>query len=197
MAEPVTRWQFLWLATSFEGGLAVMAWLLGWWLGEAPLSLIRWQPQAVSLGLLGTLPLLAFFGLLYRLQVPQLEQIKRLLIETLGPLLAACRWYELVYVSFLAGVCEELLFRGVLQPWMESLWGWWPALLVSNLLFGLAHSVTPLYTLLAALTGMYLGWLLDAGGERNLLVPILVHGVYDLAAFMIVAAAYRAERGRG
>ncbi len=187
----MSRTQFLWLATLFEGGLAVIAGLLGWWLGINPLDLVHWRPQALSLGLLGTLPLLLFFGLVYRLEVPQLEQIKRLLLETLGPLLAACRWYELAYVAFLAGFCEELLFRGVLQPWMESLWGWWPALIVSNLLFGLAHSVTPLYALLAALTGMYLGWLLDVGGERNLLVPMMVHSVYDLAAFLVVVVSYR------
>ncbi len=172
----------------------VVAYGIGWLAGVDPLSSLRIRGDAIGLGLLGTLPLLVFFGITYRLSVPELEKIKQLLIDTLGPLLAACRWYELAYVAMLAGVCEELLFRGVLQPWLESLWGWWAGLLISNVLFGLAHSVTPLYTLLAALTGMYLGWILDAGGERNLLVPIIVHGVYDLAAFVIVVAAYRAER---
>lgn len=192
----MSRTQFLWLATLFEGGLAVIAGLLGWWLGINPLDLVHWRPQALSLGLLGTLPLLLFFGLVYRLEIPQLEQIKQLLLETLGPLLAACRWHELAYVAFLAGFCEEILFRGLLQPWMESLWGWWPALIVSNLLFGLAHSVTPLYAVLAALTGMYLGWLLDVGGERNLLIPMMVHSVYDLAAFLVVVVSYRTESHR-
>ena len=190
----MNRANFLWMATFFEGGLVVLAYLIGWWAGVDPLAAFHWKVEAISLGLLGTLPLLAFFGVTYRLSVPQLENIKRLLIDTLGPLLSACRWYELIYVAFLAGVCEEVLFRGVLQPWFESLWGEWPGLIVSNLLFGLAHSVTPTYTLLAALTGIYLGWTLDAGSDRNLLVPIIVHAVYDLAAFLIVVAAYRAER---
>ncbi|GAB4357757.1 MAG: CPBP family intramembrane glutamic endopeptidase [Methylohalobius sp. ZOD2] len=190
----MNKTQFLIMATLFEGGLVVVAYLLGWWMEIDPMASFAWRSEALSLGLLGTFPLLAFFGISYRLPVSGLEKIKRLLIDTLGSLLAASRWYELAYVAALAGVGEEVLFRGVLQPWLESLWGWGPALLISNLLFGLAHSVTPLYTVLAAMTGMYLGWLLDVGGERNLLVPIVVHSVYDLAAFVIVVAAYRAER---
>ncbi len=189
----MSKARFLVLATVFEGGLLVLAALLGWWLGRNPLAGLHWQGRALSLGLLGTVPLLVFFGISYRLEIPQMERIKQMLLETLGPLLAQCRWYELAYVAALAGLCEEALFRGLLQPWFESLWGLWPALLVSNLLFGLAHSVTPLYTVLAMLTGMYLGWLLEAGGG-NLLVPVLVHSFYDFAAFLVVVLGYR-QRG--
>ncbi len=189
--------QFLLLATFFEGGLIAVAYLLGWWVKIDPLATFTWRADAISLGLLGTLLLLAVFGLVYRLPVPELHRIKQLLIDTLGAQLAACRWYELVYVAILAGVGEEILFRGVLQPWLEERWGKFSAWLLSNLLFGIAHSVTLLYALLAALTGLYLSWMLDAGGERNLLVPMVVHAAYDLAAFFVVAATYRAERTVG
>lgn len=191
MTKVLDRKQFLQLATVFEGGLVILAYGLGWLVDIDPLETLHFSSNAVAMGLLGTIPLLLFFAFSYRLQVPQLENIKRMLIETLGPYLSACRWYELIYVAFLAGFCEEVLFRGVLQPWMETLWGWWPALLVSNILFGLAHSVTVLYTVLAMLTGMYLGWMLDAAGERNLLVPMLVHGLYDFVAFYMVVVMYR------
>lgn len=190
----MSKTHFLLLATSFEGGLIVVAYLLGWWLEIDPLAAFSLRADALALGLLGTLLLMIFFGIFYRLPMPEFQKIKRLLIDTLGGVLSSCRWYELAYVAILAGIGEEILFRGVLQPWMEEIWGRFPALLVSNLLFGLAHSVTPLYAVLAALTGLYLGWILDAGGERNLLVPIVVHTAYDLAAFFILVAAYRSER---
>jgi hypothetical protein len=192
----MNKTQFLWLATVFEGGLIGLSFLCGLWLEINPLASISLNAEAISLGLLGTLGLLVAFGGGFRLPIPELQRIRRLLIETLGEVLAACRWYELVYVAVLAGIGEESLFRGVLQPWMEELWGRPVALIVTNLLFGLAHSVTPLYTALAALTGLYLGWLLDAGGERNLFVPMFVHASYDLAAFFLVAATYRAEYPR-
>lgn len=189
----MTKTQFLLLASGFEGGLIAVAYLLGWWLEINPLASLRLHADALGVSLLATFWLIWVFGLTYHLPVPELQKIRRLLVETLGSLLSSCRWYELVYIATLAGVGEEILFRGLLQPWMETMWGKLWALLISNLLFGLAHSVTPLYTLLAALTGVYLGWLLDVGGERNLLIPMIVHAAYDLAAFFVVAAAYRSE----
>jgi membrane protease YdiL (CAAX protease family) len=55
----------------------------------------------------------------------------------------------------------------------------------------LVHAVTPLYALMAALVGLYLGWTLDYGGDRNLLTPIIIHGLYDFLAFMALIRAYR------
>ncbi len=192
----MNKTRFLQLATVFEGGLIVLSFLLGFWLEINPLASVNLNAEAISLGLLGTLGLLLAFGGGFRLPIPELQRIRRLLIETLGEVLAACRWYELVYVAVLAGIGEESLFRGVLQPWMEELWGRPLALIATNFLFGLAHSVTLLYTTLATLTGIYLSWLLDASGERNLFIPMFVHVSYDLAAFFLVAATYRAERSR-
>ena len=34
--------------------------------------------------------------------------------------------------------------------------------------------------------GVYFGLLLDATGSRNLLGPILAHGLYDYLAFLVV-----------
>lgn len=63
-------------------------------------------------------------------------------------------------------------------------------------MFALVHWISPLYALLAGLTGIYLGFALDVGGERNLLVPILIHSLYDIVAFLAVAASYRAGLSR-
>jgi membrane protease YdiL (CAAX protease family) len=60
-----------------------------------------------------------------------------------------------------------------------------------NLLFGLCHAITPLYVVLASAVGFYLSWLLDALGERNLLVPVVTHGLYDYWAFLVVVRTWR------
>ena len=91
------------------------------------------------------------------------------------------------------GFCEEILFRGVLQPWFEKLGGPTVGLVGSNVLFGLAHIITPLYGVLAGLIGCYLGWLLDCSGERNVLIPVISHAVYDYLAFLVVIRGYRRE----
>ena len=78
--------------------------------------------------------------------------------------MAKCRWHDLVLLAVLAGVCEEVLFRGVIQPWMAgddaahpAAIGFVVALLGSNLLFALLHPVTGTYAVLVGLVGVYLG----------------------------------------
>jgi CAAX protease family protein len=185
---------FLKMSCLFEGGLAVVAVLIGNLVSIPPFEHFQWSGTAISYGLLGTIPLLLVFLLGYRLPHEGLQRIRRLLLDMMGPLLAACSTGELFVLALLAGIGEEALFRGVAQPWAEQHWGGTGGLLVSNLLFGLVHFVTPLYAALAALTGVWLGLMLDAGGERNLLTPIIVHAFYDFLAFLVLAAAYRAER---
>jgi hypothetical protein len=102
-----------------------------------------------------------------------------LLAETLGTGLYGCHWTDLFLLSAIAGFSEELLFRGLLQPWMESAWGMAAGLLGSNLIFGLVHAVTPWYALLAALVGVYLGLALDYGG-----------GLYDFVVFLVIKKSY-------
>lgn len=192
----LTKEQFLYAATLFEGGLLLLAFLFGWLVGVSPLRSFKWESEALSVALLGVIPLLIFFPVLYRLPIRQLQEIRDLLFEVLGPYLASCRWYELFYVALLAGVGEEIFFRGFLQPWLEGLWNDPFALIVTNLLFGLAHSITPLYTLMAAAVGLYLSWSLNWGPERNLLVPMVVHTAYDFFAFLFLSYAYRTSAFR-
>jgi hypothetical protein len=44
---------------------------------------------------------------------------------------------------------------------------------------------------------LFLGWLLDATGERNLLVPAMTHAVYDYLAFLWIIRLYRRTRPGG
>ena len=185
--------KFLPIALIFEGSLALLAFVLGWLLDINPLQHIVFEWSALGWGLLGTVPLLAFFFVSYRIPTGALARIKSFLVQMLGPPLAACRGYQLALLAGTAGFSEELLFRGALQPWLESLWGSSLGLLASSALFGLAHSITPLYALLAGVTGVYLGLCLDIGGERNLAIPIIVHAVYDFIAFVVVARTFRRD----
>ena len=190
----LTPSRFLWIATLFEGGLALVAFVLGALLSVDPLAALRPDLHAAFWGVLGSLPLYALFTLSDRW--PATREIRRLLIEKLGGLLAACSVTQLLFIGAWAGITEEILFRGLLQPWLEQRWGWLGGLLFSNLIFALVHWITPVYALLAGVCGLYLGLMLDIGPERNLLTPILVHALYDFLAFIAVAAAWRELHGR-
>jgi membrane protease YdiL (CAAX protease family) len=177
-----------------EGGLALVALVLGWFVGVDPLAHLTFNWSALGWAVGGSIPLMLFFLVSYRFPIGPLWPIKQLLIKNLGPYLDACRWHDLLLIALLAGVCEELFFRGFLQPWIESIGGPLASLIGSNLVFALIHFITQTYALLAGLMGAYLGLLLDASGQRNLLIPILAHTIYDLLAFVIVVRTFRQEQ---
>jgi hypothetical protein len=180
---------------------------LGWLSGINPWQACRWTVVSIAWGVLATGPLFLAFGVTYRLDWPPLRRIREMLIEMLGRPLLGCRWYDLVVLAVLAGVCEEVLFRGVIQPWMAGAdaaeplaIGFVVALLGSNLLFALLHPVTRTYAVLVGLVGVYLGviGLVDRlpdssglAGQGNLVVPIVAHGFYDYLAFLVIAREFR------
>jgi membrane protease YdiL (CAAX protease family) len=187
----ITKTRFLSLATLSEGGLIALAYLIGSQVSIDPLTNLLISLSGAALGLLGALPLYGVFSISY--SGSHMREIRTFLVKGLGPVLAVCHGGELLYLALLAGVAEEILFRGCLQPWFEHNWGWWAGLLLSNIVFALVHWVSPLYGLLAGLSGVYLGLSLDAGNERILLTPILIHATYDFLAFVFIAQTYQHE----
>lgn len=181
-------------ACIFEASLILVAAIIGWLAGIDPFEHLNFSESAVAFGIIGTIPLLLLFIALEHIEVESLKKIRRLLLDTLGPGLHRYHWTDWFILAAIAGVSEEILFRGVIQPWFEGLWGLKAGLIFSNVIFGLVHAVTPLYAVLASLVGIYLGLCLDYGGERNLLIPIIIHGLYDFLAFVMLMQAYRTSQ---
>jgi membrane protease YdiL (CAAX protease family) len=196
MNQRISRTRFMSLAVIFEGSLVAVALALGWIFHIDVLGRLIFSVGATVVGLVGAVPPFALLLTTERFKIPALERIKRLLLETLGPSLLVCRWYDVVALAAVAGVAEEFLFRGALQPLLErwttsTSWSWVAGLLLSNVIFGLLHFITPTYAVLAGLMGVYFGLLLDATGSRNVLGPILAHGLYDYLAFVVLIRTAR------
>ncbi|MCF6251390.1 MAG: CPBP family intramembrane metalloprotease [Methylococcaceae bacterium] len=189
--SPIKPDNFFKTACYFEGSLIFVAVVLGWMADIDPFENIHFSENAVFFGLLGTIPLFLIFLAMEHIQHTSVKKIRQVLIETLGPNMHRYNWADFFILAAIAGISEEILFRGVLQPWMENSWGMTAGLIGSNIIFGLVHAVTPLYAVLAMSVGIYLGIFLDYGGERNLLTPIVIHAVYDFLAFMAIIKSYR------
>ncbi len=184
---------FFKIACYFEASLALLAIFLGWLLDIDPFVDIGLSEPALLNSIILTLPLVLIFLALQQLPYPPLRKIRALLLETLGAKLYQRNWADMLILAGIAGFSEELLFRGVFQPWLENISSLSLGLVLSNLLFAAVHAVTPLYAVLAMLMGLYLGMSLDYGGTRNLLQPILVHALYDFVAFMVILNNYRSN----
>lgn len=190
---PIDRDDFYRKACSFEAAMILVAVVLGWVANLSPFASLNFSESAIAYGVAGTMPLFLLFLTLEQIQTESIIKIKKVLLETLGPSLHHHHWTDLLILALIAGFSEELLFRGVIQPWLESSWGMTVGLVGSNIIFGLAHAVTPLYAALATLVGIYLSLSMDYGGDRSLLVPMVIHGLYDFLAFISLMRAYRSR----
>jgi membrane protease YdiL (CAAX protease family) len=184
---------FMRFAGMFEAALALLAVLIGWLVGIVP-SLIVPSLESVLIGIAATLPLILVYFVTAAIPLDAFQRIQNLLIATLGRPLAECRWHEVALLALLAGVCEELLFRGVIQPWLSRV-GEPTGVVGTSLLFGLAHSVTPTYFLLASGIGFYLSGVQAAAG--HIAAPMLTHALYDWFAFRQIARLYRQRKAAG
>jgi membrane protease YdiL (CAAX protease family) len=170
------------VAIVFEGGLVLLAWGIGWVVGESPWANLSWSAGDLGLGILATLPLLAAFALCVKLPGKAFARIRGICNEIIRPFFGACSVIELALISLVAGVAEEMLFRGVIQAALADALGLWPGIVAAGALFGAVHLITPTYGILATLVGIYLGWCYAANG--NLLIVIVAHAFYDFLALV-------------
>jgi membrane protease YdiL (CAAX protease family) len=177
------------LAVVGEGALALAG---GLWLyaGGYPVRLGAIGP-AIAAGLAGAAALMACQVWLHdgaprRGPVRRRRQIQRRVFQ---PLFAPLSIAELVAISALAGVGEEIFFRGAMQAALG-----WP---IATIAFGLCHVGVArrswVLGVWATLAGGALAALAIATG--GLLAPIVAHAVYDLAALWWTRHAARRTRG--
>jgi membrane protease YdiL (CAAX protease family) len=184
MDSPAQRSDGFAMAVVVEGGLALIAVVLAWLFR---VSLRDMFPaigpplvNAIARGLLATLPMLAIFLLLVNSNWPMMRQLREQVQWLIDEMFPSRSIGQFATVAVLAGIGEELLFRGALQ----SILGNWTTpvigLMITSLLFGLAHALSKLYFLFAVAVGAFLGWM--ALKYNDLVAPMVAHGVYDFLA---------------
>lgn len=176
----------------FSIGFIVIAFGVGWVLDVSPLTNLTWNWSDLGIGALAALPMFAFFQLAFHTRIAAFRKIKQFLLDELGPRIEHGSILELFILSIFIGLGEEMLFRGVLQSWAMQ-YGVVAAIVFTNLLFGIVHSVTRLYVVIAALMGVYLSLLLVSFSPQNLLIPITTHTIYDFLCFIAIMRLYRQQ----
>lgn len=187
---PPSRSQLLKLAALFQGGLFLLGLLIGWGTGLDWNSRFDWEAAAIVKGLAAAVPLTLFLWLSLYVPWSPLVRIREFLLEYLGPILRRCSLFDLLLIAVLAGITEEVLFRGAVQDW-ASRWGIPAAVIVTNVAFGLCHALSAAYFVLAAVAGVYLSWV--AGfSPQNLVPAIVAHAGYDFIALVVVVRRTKA-----
>jgi membrane protease YdiL (CAAX protease family) len=174
-------------AVAFEAGLAVVAIgiaaLLGWPSPLAPAGRVdRSVGIQLVIGTLAALPMVVAFLLLERRPPGWFSDVRQEATHLAARLFRGAGVAQLLLVSAVAGIGEELLFRGLLIGSVSQGAGIGlpAALVLSSVIFGLAHPISRSYAVVAGAVGLYLGAIyLWSGG---VLAPTVAHGLYDFVA---------------
>ena len=166
-------------ALLFQGGIGVIG-LIAILLFGIPVLLVGpglWP--SILIGALGAT--LTYGALLVLTRVPGLfpENLERQM-QGLYDFASSYSPAVLILLSLLAGVGEELLFRGAIQGWLMAKTDPVTAVIAASVLFGLVHYVSFTYFLVATGLGFILGaaYLLS----ESLALVMIWHALYDMIA---------------
>jgi uncharacterized protein len=90
-----------------------------------------------------------------------------------------------VVVAVAAPIVEELVFRGLGFGLLTTVTGPWPAVILTGLIFGLAHGLVIALPVLA-LFGVVLAWLRWKTG--SIYPSMIVHGIFNAVALIFAVA---------
>ncbi len=159
--------------------------------GAPPFASVALTPPALLQGLAGAVGLVALLSL-FQVSLPQIaRQAAATSVELMRRANLKLTWPMILAMSVAAGLCEEALFRGVLQVWAERALPLWAAILLPAMVFSLLHFYSVLYVLLVFPIALFLGILF--AWTDNLLVAMLTHALYDVYGLWNVRQAMTRE----
>ena len=168
---------------------ALMALLCGldlWKAFHTPDLAALFNQLGLGVGLAAVLGLV--FTILDYIPWSKLREVSQKTKEVINESLKNSSHFNRLLVCLLAGVGEEVLFRGFIFVVIFEFWPWGlefnlniiAAIIVSSVLFGLGHSISLLYFILTALLGA--AFCLVFLWTGSLIAPIVAHALYDFYA---------------
>ena len=172
-------------------GLGLVAVLIAWPLGLRLWDYCSFNPSDLGISIAAAGLAVLIYLLLRALPFAWLRRVADIVRTIYRTEMKSLSLWQLALLALAAGFGEELLFRGLLQ---QGLCNWfpgkeWGVIVAVSLLFGMAHCLSATYAVLAFLISLCLGGLYYWTG--NLLVPIIVHALYDFFVFCHLYVEFR------
>lgn len=139
--------------------------------------------QAITIGTLLAFITFLLFALIYRFGGKFAQALVNDVRRVSG-IFSGYSWLHLACVAALAGVGEELLFRGFLQTWLGNYFAITWAILIASIIFGLLHYLSHAYFISATLMSIAFG--VAYCMTDSLLMVVVWHGVYDFIALLVL-----------
>lgn len=167
----------------FQGGIVLLG-LLPLWLFDIPVATGGLSVSGYLVwGVLGGV---LTYGALLLLSVTDVLSSDSLQkhIRDLHRFVRSQPWPVLIALAVLAGVGEELLFRGVIQGWVGEHLGVATGVVAGAVVFGLAHAMSLSYFLVATALGGVFGVVYTITDSLQLVM--VWHAVYDLVVILVL-----------
>jgi membrane protease YdiL (CAAX protease family) len=176
--------------------LGTLAFMFRRYYGQPFWRSLRWVPSGLSTPFMATCGILAAFGVIVGsvlLRTPDIDSpMKALLSDPSSVIFIA------VLGVTLAPICEEILFRGFLQPLLVRSLGAAGGILLASIPFGLLHlqeyGNSWRHALLISLAGASFGWMRYRTGSTK--AAAVMHASYNSVFFLLLAAQQAAMHGR-
>lgn len=166
-----------------EGGMLVVALLLSPLLAAPFWASARLDFVSIATGIVAGLFMLAGASAITESSFAFAVRMRRDMDRLLG-LFRGATLPDFLFISVLAGLGEEALFRGVIQGGLVEYVGVPMAIAAASVLFGLAHYISGTYVVFAAALGALFGVLYAWSG--NIAVPMIAHATYDFVALLYI-----------
>lgn len=173
----ISRSKILSLSILMEGAAFIIALLLAAYFSISLLPVSLHPVRDIFIGTCGSVLPFVFF--LFTVsekskKIPLIGSLRKTVTTDVKKIFMNAKLSDLAVISLLAGIAEEVLFRGVLQVKF--------GITAASIIFGLIHCVSVAYVIITIIMGFYIGLLYKLSG--SLLVPIQLHFIYDLCALV-------------
>lgn len=141
-------------------------------------------PGGLAVGLAASLPACALLLVLAGPRARRWPGVAHLqdTLSFIRDLLSPVAWWQILIIAAMAGLSEEVLFRGVVQ--LEF------GLIAAAVLFGLCHPLSVGYVVYATVLGVYMGLVAKASG--GIAAPVVAHAVYDAVVLWYLTRRWQA-----
>lgn len=126
-----------------------------------------------------TLAIAGYLFYLFAKKTKRFPAAIELFEQMLAPTFSNFKTFDLIALSFIAGFCEEIFFRGLVLPAF--------GIIISSIAFGMLHFPGKrfwIYAVWATLSGLLLGFLFTT--SNSLWVPITAHSVNNLIGMFML-----------
>lgn len=171
-------------AVAVEALLGVAGLAIARWAGRPIGEQMEFSAAVLARGGAALTLMLLMLAVLMRSTWQPIVQLRRQVTVLVEQMFRDASWPALLAVAVAAGVGEELLFRGALQPLAVRWTGPVAGVAIVSVIFGLLHAVSWAYFIAATAIGLLLGWLAEA--YQDLTAPIFAHAVYDFVALVVL-----------